>query len=304
MAVSPPHPAPDFVLTDQFGRPFRLADQRGKPVLMFFGYTSCPDVCPATMLQFKAVRESLGRDGDRVSFIFVTVDPERDTPERLRDYVERFDPAIVGLTGSPPDVEAVLSRYGVVAEKVPLGDSKASYLVNHTALTYLIGPDGLVRVMFPHGTPTADIVHDVRLLLRGRAQAAAAGVRVEKAWARPAAATPATAGGGSMAATSAVYMTLVNTGDLPDRLMAVRTEVADAAEIHESRIEEHVMHMQPVGSVELPPKGRVELRPGGLHVMLMGLRRSLEEGDRVRVVLVFERAGEVPVDAEVRQAAP
>lgn len=304
MAVSPPHPAPDFVLTDQFGRPFRLADQRGKPVLMFFGYTSCPDVCPATMLQFKAVRESLGRDGDRVSFIFVTVDPERDTPERLRDYVERFDPAIVGLTGSPSEVEAVLSRYGVVAEKVPLGDSKASYLVNHTALTYLIGPDGLVRVMFPHGTPTADIVHDVRLLLRGRAQAAAAGVRVEKAWARPAAAMPAAAEGDSMEATSAVYMTLVNTGDLPDRLTAVRTEVADAAEIHESRIEGHVMHMQPVGSVELPPKGRVELKPGGLHVMLMGLRRSLEDGDRVRVVLVFERAGEVPVDAEVRQAAP
>ena len=304
MAVSPPYPAADFVLTDQSGRPWQLAGQRGKPVLLFFGYTSCPDVCPATMLQFKAVREALGPDADRVAFVFVTVDPERDTPERLRRYLARFDPAIVGLTGSPEAVQDVMSRYGVFAEKVPVPGSSAGYLMNHTALTYLIGPDGLVRVMFAHGTPTDDIVHDVRLSLRQRPQAGRPAVRVENAWARPASAIHDHGGNPMMGATSAIYMTLVNTADEPDRLVAVRTDVADAAEIHETRMENHVMHMHPVDGVELPPKGRVELKPAGLHVMLIGLRRDLDEGDRLRVVLVFERAGQLPVDVEVRQAAP
>lgn len=304
MAVSPPYPAADFVLTDQFGRPFQLAGQRGKPILMFFGYTSCPDVCPGTMLQYKAVRQALEPDADRVAFLFVTVDPERDSPQRLRDYLGHFDPAIVGLTGSPEAIDEVMSRYGVFAEKVPVPNSSTGYLMNHTALIYLIGPDGLVRVVFPHGTQTADIVHDVRLLLGQRPAPRPAAIRVEDAWARPATASHAAGGNPTMGATSAIYMTLVNTGNRPDRLVAVRSDVAHAVEIHETRMENHVMRMQPVGSVELPPRGRVELKPGGLHVMLVGLRRSLDEGERLRVVLVFAQAGELPVDVEVRQAAP
>lgn len=302
IAVSPPYPAADFVLTDQHGRPFQLSAQRGRAVLLFFGYTFCPDVCPATMLQYRQVREALGRDAGRVALVFVSVDPERDGPQRLADYLARFDPAIVGLTGSPQAIEEVAGRYGVFYEKVPVANSATGYLVNHTALTYLVGPDGLVRVTFPYGVATDDIVHDVRQVLQQPAAPAAPSVRVEGAWARPAMATAP--GDPAMGATSAVYVTLVNTGTRPDRLVSVRTDVAAAAEIHRTSMEDHVMHMHPVEGIDLPPGTPVELEPGGLHIMLMGLHRNLEEGDRFRVVLVFTLAGELPVDVEVRTAAP
>ncbi|WP_324669114.1 SCO family protein [Geochorda subterranea] len=291
LAISPPYPAPDFVLTDQHGQPFQLAALRGRPVLVFFGYTFCPDVCPGTMVQYRAVRQALGADADRVGLLFVTVDPERDTPERLAEYVGHFDAAIVGLTGSPATVEHVMHRWGVFAEKVPVPGSATGYLINHTAALYLVGPDGMVRVMHPYGTPTADIVHDVRGLLRQSAGSAPARVLVRDAWARPAASGD----------TSAVYLTLVNPTQSPDRLLEVRTDVARATEIHETRMEGDVMRMEPVHAVEVPARGEAVLRPGGLHIMLVGLERNLRQGDRVSVVLRFERAGEVPADVPVRQ---
>ncbi|HEY8425064.1 MAG TPA: SCO family protein [Limnochordales bacterium] len=294
MVVSPPYPAADFVLTDQHGQPFQLAAQRGRPVLVFFGYTFCPDVCPGTMVQYKAVRQALGPDADRVGLVFVTVDPERDTPERLREYVDHFDAGIVGLTGSPATIEEITARWGVFAEKVPVPGSATGYLVNHTAALYLVGPDGMVRVIHPYGTPTGDVVHDVRLLLRQSAGSAPPRVLVEDAWARPAA-----AGG-----TSAVYMRLVNPTQGSDRLLEVRTDVARAAEIHETRMDGDVMRMEPVDAVEVPARGQAVLRPGGLHIMLVGLEKSLEQGDRVPVVLRFERAGELPIDVPIRQQAP
>lgn len=174
MVVTPPSLAADFTLTDQWGGSFRLSSVRGKVVLMFFGYTFCPDVCPATMLQYKAVRQLLARDADRVALLFVSVDPERDTPERLREYLGHFDPAIIGLTGTPESVARVAADYGVVAEKVPVPRSSAGYLMNHTALIYLVGPSGYLRAVFPHGSAVEDIVHDVRLVLRERAGAQAA----------------------------------------------------------------------------------------------------------------------------------
>ncbi|MEW6045240.1 MAG: SCO family protein [Bacillota bacterium] len=321
MAVTPPYPVADFTLTDQWGRPFQLASLRGKAVLMFFGYTFCPDVCPATMLQYKGIRQALGRDTERVALLFISVDPERDTPGRLREYLGYFDAAILGLTGTPQAVSQVTAQYGVVAEKVPVPGSGAGYLMNHTALIYLIGPSGQMRAMFPHGSKVEDIVHDVRLVLRepvkaqrpadaGQvARAATSGgeqpppaapayggtVHVEGAWARPAP---------GMGATSAVYMTLVNRGDRPDALVAVRSDVARAIELHETRIENNVMRMRRVERIEVPPGGRVQLTPGGLHAMLIGLTRKLEEGDRFQAVLVFEHGGELTIEIPVRQPGP
>lgn len=299
-AVSPPYPAADFVLTDQQGRPFQLAAQRGKPVLVFFGYTFCPDVCPGTMLQYRALRQALGADADRVALLFVTVDPERDSPERLRTYLDNFDPAIVGLTGTPETVASVTRQWGVYAEKVPVPGSATGYLVNHSAILYLVDRAGMVRALYPYGTPTADILHDVRVLLARRSGPAQAAVRIEGAWARPAEVDPRYAGDGATGGTGAVYMTLVNPGPEPDRLVEVRTEVARRAQVHASRMEGGVVRMEPVPAVELPPRSRVALEPGGLHIMLMGLERRLAEGDRVPLVLRFERAGEVPLDVEVR----
>jgi protein SCO1/2 len=161
-----PVAVPDFVLTDQNGQPFRLIDQRGEVVLLFFGYTQCPDVCPTTLATWKKVHEALGDDAQRARFAFVTVDPERDTSERLGLHVNAFNPDFVGLTGSQGELEAVYDIFDVYFEKDTSSGSALGYLVSHTATTFVIDPEGQWRLRETYGTPAEDIVHDVRQLLK------------------------------------------------------------------------------------------------------------------------------------------
>ena len=160
-----PYPvAPDFALTRANGTQFRLSEMHGKVVALFFGYTSCPDVCPTTLAELKQALEKLGNKADQVQVLFVTVDPQRDTPERLQEYVNHFNPAFVGLSGSESDLAKVWNDYGVFVETVD-GGSAAGYLVNHTARVTLIDQQGNLRVSFPFETPVEDVVHDLNLLL-------------------------------------------------------------------------------------------------------------------------------------------
>jgi protein SCO1/2 len=132
------------------GGPFRLEDQngaaitdqtmKGRPYLLFFGYTHCPDVCPTTLFEISEVLKALGKDADRTGALFITVDPERDTPAMLKDYLSNFDPHLRGLTGDPAAVAAALKAYRVYAKKVPLGDG--DYTMDHTAVVYLMDKDG------------------------------------------------------------------------------------------------------------------------------------------------------------------
>ncbi|MGD8627111.1 MAG: SCO family protein [Anaerolineae bacterium] len=160
-----PVPVPDFRLTDESGGTFRLADQRGNVVLLFFGYTSCPDVCPTTLANWRKVHEALGDDADRVRFVFVTVDPERDTVEKLGLHVNAFNPDFIGLTGSQEALEAVYNIFDVYYEKDTSSGSALGYLVSHTATTFVLDPQGVWRLRETYGTPVEDIVHDVRQLL-------------------------------------------------------------------------------------------------------------------------------------------
>lgn len=164
-ALSQPVSAFDFTLTDQYGRPFRLGDQRGKVVLLFFGYASCPDVCPTTLGDWKQVYARLGDDARRVRFVFITVDPERDTPERLQQHLALFNSDFIGLTGTPEELEPVYEAYGVYYEKVDAPQSALGYLVNHTSSDFVIDPQGYWRLRHSFGTPVDDVVHDVRELL-------------------------------------------------------------------------------------------------------------------------------------------
>jgi protein SCO1/2 len=132
---------------------------------MFFGYTSCPDVCPTTLAEARWVLEGLGDDADRVIFLFTTVDPERDTPEVLGTYVAAFHPAIVGLTGAPDVLAAVRQDYGIFAEKEVLEGSATDYIVNHTARLFLVDTEGRLRLSYSFGTPPEDILEDIRHLL-------------------------------------------------------------------------------------------------------------------------------------------
>ena len=163
--LDPPQPAPELALTDQHGRTFRLADHRGRAVMLFFGYTNCPDVCPATLIYYTRIKQQLGPLADRIRFAFVTVDPEYDTPERLREYINRFDPSFYGLWASPEDLQPVLDAYGIYVEKVENENSPVGYWVNHTALSFLIDPQGRLLVAYPFGVEPADIVTDLRQIL-------------------------------------------------------------------------------------------------------------------------------------------
>ncbi|MDI3297887.1 MAG: SCO family protein [Bacillota bacterium] len=166
--LRPPAPAPDFRLTDAEGRSFDLASLRGKVVLLYFGYTTCPDVCPTTLADLRQVQERLGADAERVRVLFVTVDPERDTPARIAGYLKPygFRPAAAGLTGSLAQLEPVWKAYGVYVHKRQVPGA-ATYLVDHTAYVYLIDPLGRLRLLFPYGTSPDAVLHDVRLILAG-----------------------------------------------------------------------------------------------------------------------------------------
>ena len=155
----------DFRLTNHNGKTRTLADFRGKAVVMFFGYTQCPDVCPTTMLEMKAVLQQLGTDAPRVQMLFVTVDPERDTRELLASYVPAFDPGFLGLYGDGEVTAKTAKEFRVFYQKQP-GTTPNSYTVDHTAGSYVFDPQGRVRLFVRHGDGGANLVADLRILLK------------------------------------------------------------------------------------------------------------------------------------------
>ncbi len=162
--IPPPNPAPALALTDQHGQPFDLTSQRGRAVLLFFGYTNCPDVCPTTLSDFLTVRDALGERADDVAFVLVTVDPARDTPERLTQYLDFFDPGFIGLTGTDEQITQAKQGYGVYS-RIQDSTSSLGYLVDHTSALFVIDPDGNYRLTYPYGTDPAIVTEDVSHLL-------------------------------------------------------------------------------------------------------------------------------------------
>jgi protein SCO1/2 len=156
--------AQDFALTDQNGKPRTLADFKGKVVVMFFGYTQCPDVCPTTMAELAGVMKELGPLADQVQVLFVTVDPERDTQALLAQYVPAFDKRFLGLYGDAAATAKVAKEFKVFYAKVP-GKEPGSYSMDHTAGSYVFDKNGKVRLFLRHGQGAAPIVHDLKQLL-------------------------------------------------------------------------------------------------------------------------------------------
>lgn len=151
-------------LTDQDGRTRSLADFKGKVLVVFFGFTQCPDVCPTTMAEVAEVKRSLGADGDKVQGIFVTVDPERDTAALLKAYLASFDPGFVGLRGSVEQTQATAKEFKVFFAKVP-GKTPESYTMDHTAASFVFDTEGRVRVYSRYGAGAEPLAHDIKLLL-------------------------------------------------------------------------------------------------------------------------------------------
>jgi protein SCO1/2 len=166
VTLDPPKEAPDFTLTDFDGKPFRLSEQRGKIVILFFGFTNCPDMCPAALSDMAAARRKLGADAEKVQGVFVSLDPDRDTPERLKRFVTAFDPTFIGLRGSEAELSPVMQDYGVTSIRRELPDSALKYTIDHSTFIYVIDATGRWRLLFTHGMPVDDIVSDLRYLAR------------------------------------------------------------------------------------------------------------------------------------------
>jgi protein SCO1/2 len=151
-------------LPDADGKPRSLGEFKGKVVVVFFGYTQCPDVCPTTMAELAQVRNSLGKDGSRLQGIFVTVDPERDTGVVLKAYVDNFNAGFVGLRGSAEQTQQVAREFKVFYAKVP-GKTESTYTIDHTAGAYIFDPQGRIRLFSRHGAGPKALEEDVRALL-------------------------------------------------------------------------------------------------------------------------------------------
>ena len=155
----------DFTLINEQGQETQLRDFQGKWTLLYFGYTFCPDVCPTTLADLRTMNVALGDKADDAQVVFVSLDPARDTPERMAAYTDAFDPTFMGLTGSPEAIDAAATGFGVFYQKHEV-EGASGYLIDHTSTVALIDPKGYVRMIFPYGTPGADIAADLKYFMR------------------------------------------------------------------------------------------------------------------------------------------
>lgn len=158
--------ARDFALADPNGQTRTIRDFAGKVVVVFFGYTQCPDVCPTTLQELLEVRRMLGADGEKLQAVFITVDPERDTPELLKAYMANFDPSFVALRPTPEQLQPLLKDFKIYAKPVA-GKTATSYTMDHSAQSYLYDPQGRLRLYSRYGSGAQAMADDARLLLKG-----------------------------------------------------------------------------------------------------------------------------------------
>ena len=164
--LDPPQELNDFTLTSHTGARLRLSDLRGRPILLFFGYTNCPDVCPATLVEWKKVRETLGDAAQEVAWLFVSVDSARDTPDVLARYVGGYDPSFTGLSGDTATLQSIAKDYGLYFKAGPRG-ADGLEMIDHGSYSYLINRDGRLQKIYAYGVAADVIARDLRALLSG-----------------------------------------------------------------------------------------------------------------------------------------
>jgi protein SCO1/2 len=285
-----PTPKADFTLNDTRGEPFHFAaETEGYITLLFFGYTSCPDICPVHLANLAAVLKELPWEvRSRVKVVFVTTDPERDTPTRIRAWLDAFDPSFIGLTGSRDEVNQIQGSFGLPPAVVQ-GGTATDYIIGHASQILAFGVDDTARVAYPFGTRQADWAHDLpRLVRQGPALELSAAV------------VAAPVGGGNV---TALYLTISNRGDAADELLAINTTAAESTELHRQVDHGGITTMEETASLPIPAAGHLALEPGGYHAMLIGLKDHLAPGDSIPFELTFRRAGTIRHRATVRSYA-
>jgi protein SCO1/2 len=319
VAVQSPIPKPDFTLTDFNGQPFHFVRQtHDKVALLFFGYTHCPDVCPLHMANIAAVlRQMPYEERSRVVTIFVTTDPERDTPQRLRQWLGQFDPSFIGLTGTRQELEAAQKLLGLrPAERQYAAGDSSNYFVAHAAQVFAFARDGYAYLIYPFGLGQEDWAADLPRLVsdpsgasirkaiaaaRAREQQVTAPTPQEGAEVRMGGiyVTEALLAEPPSSSEAALYLAIRNETPFPDTILAVVSDMAARAELHQTQTSGNMQHMMAVGALPLPPRSETRLRPGGTHVMLFDLRRKLARGDSITVLFSLARSGALEARAVV-----
>jgi protein SCO1 len=297
-----PLPKPEFTLTDMYGRPFDFAAETdGRLTLLFFGFTTCPDICPVHMANIAAVLEDLPEPLRRqISVIFVSADPERDTPERMQEWLGVFNRSFIGLRGSVEEVNDVLSALSMPPVVHGPVDERGSYSVGHAAHVLAFTPDGYLRVLYPFGTRQADWAVDLLKLTSWEPPVTeptgTSSQPMATSLLRPSMAyVPVPAGDGP----AALYITIVGRAGAADTLIGGSTRVAGSVELHGHTHRDGAMMMERVAGAPLLPGDSLVLAPGGYHLMLHDLTKRLAAGDTFTVELEFTRAGRVPARAVV-----
>jgi protein SCO1 len=298
-AVLPdPVPKPQFTLADTEGRLFEFArETEGRLTLLFFGFTYCPDICPVHLANIAAVLADLPVEVRRdIRVVFVTGDPERDTPERVRQWLDAFDPNFIGLVGSLAEVNVILEDLRLPPVVYGPRDARGNYSVGHSAHVLAFTPDGYLRVIYPFGTRQVDWAHDLPKLAGHEFGRDADDPGPVASLLKPGMAyVPVPAAGGP----ASLYVTIANRAATADTLLGASTRVAGSVELHRSTTTAGAVMMAAVSAAPVEPGDSLRLVPGGYHLMLHDLTGSLAAGDTFTVELRFRRAGRIPVQAVV-----
>jgi protein SCO1/2 len=299
----------DFTLMGHHGAKVNLHDFQGKIVLIFFGFTHCPDVCPLTLNHLELLMKKLGDDAKEAQTLFISIDPERDNPKRLKEYLAYFHPTFLGLTGTNIEIFKVAKKYGAAYFRQE-GKSAAGYLFKHNSSVFLIDKESRLRGSYKTNDQLDQLITDVQRLISSKFSSSKpdkekvhsiikeersgikSGIRIEKAWIR---AVPPNS------KNSAAYMVLHNQSSKEDRLIGIKTSIAEIAEMHTVVREGELISMEQVENISLPANSSVKIAPGGFHIMLINLKKPAKAGEKVGLTLKFQHAGEMKLMAPVKK---
>jgi cytochrome oxidase Cu insertion factor (SCO1/SenC/PrrC family) len=274
----------DFEMVSHTGEAFTQEQLLGQFSLLYFGFTYCPDICPEGLVTIAQAIDVLPTaTAAQLQPIFVSVDSQRDTTEVMRDYVQHFHPKLVGLTGSPEQVDVIARAYKVFHSKVEKEGDEDNYLIDHSGFMYLMDPQGRYLTHFPHHVSAEELAEALLKHIGADAQATASSpIEATQARAFP----PIGAG-----QVSAAYVTLTNTTDEALFVVAASSDAYGRIELHTHALdEEGVLRMREIERIELPAQTPVELKAGGLHLMLYDPQRPIAAGDSVNITLQLEHA--------------
>lgn len=286
-----PKPLTAFALTDHKNRVFDLASLKGKWSFLFFGFTHCPDVCPATLAVLARVRDNIARNtagAENIQFVFISVDPNRDTAGKLGQYVTYFDTAFLGVTGNDAQIGNLAGQLGA-AYQVAITPGLENYPVTHGAAVFLLDPRARYHAVF---TPPHDAEAISKRFKVVQELEAGDAVSVRDAWVRE---TP------PGMSTMAGYMVLRNNTSRPQELVAASSSGFESVMIHRTIVKDSMAGMAHASRIELAAKANLIFAPGGHHLMLMKPKRTLRAGDTVDINLEFRGGRVLPVAFEVRK---